>query len=121
MNFVQALKKLFQAKSMLTQMEVSAEIQKVEPLPLDIYQYLPDIGEHREEIMKMIAKMHPEVVYAEQHTIRHNRRAEYKSIHFLRTESKRKWAYDVKVAKGEYTTDKLVRVAPQQRRTLQAV
>jgi hypothetical protein len=105
---------------MLTQGEASADV-KVEPLPLDIYQDLPDIGEHRQQIMEMIAKMHPEVVYAEQATIRHNRRAEYKSIHFLRTESKRKWAYDVKVAKGEYTTDKLVRVAPQQRRTLQAV
>lgn len=105
--------------SMLEEEPVMQKVNVHPPVPLDIYQDLPDIGNDREKILKMIVKQFPEGPLYPERLVRHNRRALYNSIHFLRTASKRQWMLDIAVNKGEYTTDKLVRVATQQREAFQ--
>lgn len=94
------------------------QIIKNEPIPLDIYQDLDDVGEDREKVMTMIAESFKDNGMFPQSGIRHNRRQLYKSIHFLRTGSKRKWMLDVMVERGEYTTDRLVKRVQEQHPSL---
>lgn len=88
--------------------EINAESEL--SLPLNIYEDLPVMphmktGLNDEKLYEMIAKAYPEgILYP---NCRENRRKLYMSIYFLRTDSKRKWAADVKVKKGEYVEDKL--------------
>jgi hypothetical protein len=123
---IQAVKFLLGMQTpMLTNSDPAGDkLPKPEPLPLDIYQDLPNIGKDRQTIMEMIAERFPEMsVKGFQYPhVRHNRRALYMSIHFLRTVSKRRWGYDVLVERGEYTQDKLSKtVAATQQGHLRAV
>jgi len=97
--------------SVPTVVKLDSQVSDNASLPLDIYEDLPNIGEDRQELLEMIQKAFPEAGYIPQQIVRANRRKLYMSIHFLRTDSKRQWAYDVSVAKGQYTTDRLIRVA----------
>jgi hypothetical protein len=90
-------------------MKPRLELVVSDPLPLDVYDGLEDIGPDRQEVMELIAKAYKDDGVYPQSLTRHNRRAFYKSIHFLRGPSKRKWANDVSVARGEYTEDKLLK------------
>jgi hypothetical protein len=120
------LKSIFNPQhQMLTPSDSSVQKEVAsEPLPLDIYQDLPFVGEDRPAIMALIKEAFPDNHpdgWPYPH-VRHNRRELYKSIHFLRTKSQRKWVYDVGVARGEYTEDKLAKdVAPTQQGRLRAV
>lgn len=117
-SIISAVRNAFNTKaSMLTMPESAIKfVPKAEPLPLDIYGDLPAMPEDAsgptgKALFELIAAAFPETSANgfEYASVRHNRRELYKSIHFLRTESKRKWGYDVQVMKGDYTKDTLLR------------
>ena len=101
--------------SMLTSNEAAAGA-KPEPLTLAIYAGLPPMpegctGPTGDALFKLIEEAYPEESPQgfKYPSVAHNRKALYKSIHFLRTKSMRRWMYDVEVTKGDYTKDVLLR------------
>jgi hypothetical protein len=108
------IKSLFSSQaSMLGQNDSPAAVSdepKVWPdLSVAMYNDLGDIGVDRNKILDLISRAFPEGPLYDPDIVRHNRRALYKSIQFLRTLSKRAWVKDAGVTKGEYTEDKLTK------------
>jgi hypothetical protein len=103
-------------------MKQKLELIVGDPLPLDIYSGLGDVGPDRQKIMEMIAEAFKDDGVYPQSLVRHNRLALYKSLHFLRTESSTLWENDRKVVRGEYTEDKLAkRLVDQHPRLIKTV
>lgn len=81
-------------------------------LPLNIYEDLPPMpvvagSMNGDRLLQTIADAYPEgTLYPH---CRENRRKLYMSIYFLRTASRKSWARDVSVQKGEFTMDSLMK------------
>lgn len=114
-SLISAVRKIVRQPAVAEAVAAKTPISIAPPIPLNIYEDLPSLGDDTENIMEMIQRAFPDLKLYSQHLTRANRRKLYMSIHFLRTDSKRQWVYDVEVGKGQFTTDSLIRVAATQR------
>ena len=117
-SIINAVRKIVRQPAVAEAVAAKTPVSLAPPIPLNIYEDLPSLGDDTEEIMEMIQRAFPDLTLYSQNLTRANRRKLYMSIHFLRTDSKRQWVYDVEVGKGQFTTDSLIRVAAAQRNTV---